>query len=129
MDLRITPVNKDHEQNGTWTEYRGVDLLIARSNNTLFAKTMRQLSKPFAKQLKKGDLAPETVNSILAKATAVGILKDWRNFKIGGEDVPYSTENATNLLINDPDLMDFVSDFSSELDNYLTEQDDSEVKE
>jgi hypothetical protein len=124
--LRITPIAETAEQ-GARTNYRGVDLLIARANNSKFKAAFRRLSKPYKKQIDNETLDEATSEDILAGALAEGILVDWKNFVVNGEQIPYTLDNAKELLKNDPDLVDFVTAFSKDIDNYL-ETDEAEVK-
>lgn len=120
MSLRITPVNEDKQESGTWVNYRGVDLLIARSNNDKFGRAFRRLMKPYKKDFEKDRLDIEVSQKILASALAEGVLLGWKNFVVEGKEVQYSKENAIELLIVDRDCRDFVSDFANDLENFLS---------
>lgn len=122
MDLKITPVDKNAEQEGVWRTYRGVDLLIARGNNIAFKSAFRKLTKPFQREIERNIISERDSENILAEALADGVLLDWKNFVINNKEVPYTKQNAKQLLINDPDCRDFVQEVANDLDNYIIEQ-------
>lgn len=126
--LQITPVNHAAEEDGAWGTYLGVRLLIARANNTKFKRAFRRLSKPYKKQIEKSTLDDDTALDIMTKSLAAAVLNDWDKLSFP-EQVEYSEENAITLLKNDPDCMDFVQEFSADLDNYLKTDIEETVKE
>ncbi len=122
MNLTITPVDKKSELDGAWGSYRGVDLLIARANNTHFRKVFRRLSKPFSREIEKGSISEDDSENILCGAMADAILVSWENFEMSGATVEYTKDNAKALLVNDPDCRKYVQEFSEDIDNYLKEE-------
>ena len=129
MELKITPVDKTAEEDGVWADYRGVKLKIARANNERYTREFRRLTRPYQKQIAKNKLDPDLAKEILAKAAAKGLLRDWKDFYINGEKVPFSLENATQLLLNDEDCLDFVTEFAQDMDNYVVEEMEELAKE
>ena len=121
MKLKITPVDSNAEINGVWTNYRGVDLLIARANNINFKSCFRKVTKPYEKQMEDGSLGEEKSSDLLCTALADSILLSWRNFIIEAKEIEYSKINAKNLLMNDPDCREFIINFSNEIDNFIIE--------
>lgn len=126
MKLRITQIDDKAAQDGTWTEYRGVSLKIARSNNERFAQSFLRGSRPYRKEINANALDNKIAERILCEALAEGILVDWKDFVIEGQEIPYSVENATSLMRDDPDCREFVQEFSKDLNNFLV-QDKEEV--
>ena len=126
--LKITPTDSSLEKNGTKTNYRGVTLIIARSNNVKFRSVFNQLSKPYRKEIQDNSINEKDSRDIMIQAFARAILVGWEDFQIDGREVPYTLKNAIDLLTNDPDCYDFVSDFSGNLSNYLVEEEDELVK-
>ena len=121
--LKITPIAKTAEE-GAWANYRGVKLLIARANNPKFKTTFRRLTKPYKKEMENETLDEKTSGDLLAQAFAEAILLDWKDFVINGKEIEYNKENAADLLINDPDCLQFVTDYANDIDNYLTVDED-----
>ena len=87
---KITPTSTDLENNGKWTEYYGVKVLIARSNNMKYKKAFRRLTKPY-KRTGIDKLSDEQADVVLASSIAEGILLDWKGYtNENGEEVDYS---------------------------------------
>ncbi len=122
MTICITPVDRKAANNGKWTKYRGVDLCIARSNNTKFKSYFRKLTAPYQTDMDEGRMSEEVSIDIMAQALGKEVLVDWKNFVINGEEIPYSPSNSKELLLNDPDCQDFVMSFSEKVTNYFTDQ-------
>ena len=125
--LRITPIDDEKSKEGAKAVYRGLTFYIARNSNQKFIKKFQALTKPYKRDIEKGTADEDTMQDIICEAMAYGILVGWEDFEIGGETVQYSRANATNLLKNDPDFRDFVSEFSKIMDNYIREEEDEVV--
>jgi len=128
-NLKITPTDPKAEEEGVWTDYRGVKLKIARLNNPKFQRAFKKFTRPYQKEMRKGTLDNDISKEILAKAMAEGLLVDWKDFVVDDQEIPYSRDAATSLLINDTDCADFVHEFASDLDNFITEAEDDLEKE
>ena len=127
MTLQITPINKEAAEKGKWTNYRGVDLLIARTNTDQYKKAFRKVMAPFQRQIEDESLSEEKSVDLLTTILAKYILVDWKNFPdFNSPDpkatVPYSEANAKDLLTNDPDCLQFVQEFANNLNNFLLEE-------
>lgn len=118
-NFRITPVNEDLKENGSWGTYRGVSLLIARANNTKFKQIFRRLTKPYKRDIDRGTLDQETLEEIWASCMSETILLDWKNHPA---NIKYSKENAKQLILQDPDAADFIKEFSEDVNNYIEEE-------
>ena len=127
--LQITPIDHNREDNGTWTIYRGVQLLIARASNTRFKAIFRRLTQPYQRELDQGGLSEEKSAEILCESLSDAILLGWKGFVMDGEEVEYSKENAKNLMLNDPDCREFVTNFSNDIENYIREDRDKVLGE
>lgn len=117
---RITPVDDNLALGGAVANYLGVPLVIARANNPKFKKIFRTLSRPHQRDIDRGTIKEEVAESIFCKALAQGILLGWEQDKFPGK-LPYSPENAEDLLLNDEDCRSFVVEFSKTAENYFTE--------
>lgn len=122
MSLKITPTSEMAEEDGSWGKYRGVDLLIARGNNNKFKREFKRLSAPHRRAIQKGRLDEETASDILVRASAVGLLRGWKNFVVDGKEVEYNLANAIDLLKSDQDCLDYVQEFADDVDNYILEE-------
>jgi len=112
--LKITNADKDEIENGKWTTYLGVELKIAMYNNPRYLSCLVEAFKkkmPFDKAV------------ILAMSE--GILVDWNGFDITVDgvkaSVPYSNENALELLQEDPMCRDHIMDFCKANSNYIND--------
>lgn len=117
------------QDEGVWAEFGGSKFKIAHSSNLLFQRTLNRLQLPHRRQIERGNLDPATGLSILCKSLAKGVLLDWRDVQTSnGTTVDFSEEMAEQALKNNPDLREFVQDFSSDLDNFRSERIKSEGK-
>ena len=117
--LKITKNDEDKETAGIWEEYYGVELLIARFKNERFLRKLKHLNKRKRKNL---DLSDPQTEQTLIKIIADDVLLDWRNFASDGETINYTVERGIELLTNDRDCLDFISDISMDLENFLADE-------
>lgn len=120
--MKITPVDDSKAVEGTWTQYRGVQLKIARAGNEKFQKIFANLTRPYKRQIDKGTLDNDTMRNCICEALGRTILVDWKPFEVDGKTVKYTPENAVSLMEDDPDCREFVQEFANEVDNYLNEE-------
>lgn len=123
--LKITPIGKKAET-GVETSYRGVKMTIARMGNVRYKAAFRRLIRPYTKEVEDNSLDEKTSEDIICESLAEAILVDWNKDTFPG-NVEYSSANAKDLLVNDPDCRDFVQSFAEDINNYL-EEDLAEVK-
>ena len=124
---RITPTSVLAEEEGTWTNYHGVDLKIGRVNNKVFKKKMLAAQKqgllPNANDMATMKDTDENV-AALAEVVADGLIYNWSNFVVfdeeteESEEVEYSASEAREFLTQDSDAREFVLNFASDMDNF-----------
>ena len=125
----ITPVDKKKEK-GIWVDYFGVELRIARYKISTAIEKFESISigsknkKRFSSNIHDIETRP-----IMIEVLAETVLIDWRNFSFKNKKVPYSKEAAITLMTNDLDLLDFISSYSMNINNYLLEDEDKTVGE
>lgn len=127
--LKFTKTSRNKELEGTEAEYdngcgKVLHMIIARStNNPHYESKLVHLMEPYRKQQKKGkEISNEQARRIMIKVYAEEILLNWNKADLLGDDgkpVPYSVDNAIELLTNDGDLREFVEEFSSNMNNYI----------
>lgn len=123
MAFNIDSSSSDKINDGVWASFGGSQFLIRHSSNFKFQKAFGRLQLPYRKKIDKGNLDPETSLEILSEALAIGILIDWKDVvDNSGEKIPYSREMAIKALSNNPDLREFVEEFSSEIDNFKEDE-------
>lgn len=132
-NLKLTPVTDEAETEGVWTDYpvenprfKKMRLRIARARNPRFRKEFNRLHRPY--QRKGKNLTEEAAENILVKAMAHGILVDWELETVDGTEYEYSEQAAEILLRNDPDLRDYVLEFSEDLSNFIEDEEETIVK-
>lgn len=103
-------------------DYFGVKLTIARTNSEAFLAKFRKVTRPYRKQIASGSMDMKRSDELMCEAMAGTVLVDWEDFKAGGEDVPFSIENAVDLLIHDRDCRDFVSRIAGDLQAFVDEE-------
>jgi len=122
--MLITPISKTKETEGVEVSYYGVNLIVARANNTNFKHMFRTLTTPYKYQIENNQSIPEDVSEdIMLKCYSDTILVGWNNFiDPDGNTVPYSKENAYALLKDDDDVYEFVKNQSSNMDIFLNKE-------
>jgi len=74
--------------------------------------------KPYAKQVDNGTISPEKEREILAKSFVDSVVLDWKGVEIDEKIVPFSKEVAIPFFLGLPDLMDALTTYASNADNY-----------
>ncbi len=121
MSLKITPTDDEKEKEGTWTNYLGIPLKIARSNQPKYIAEVARRMKIFRNNGKmKNNMPLDEMTTESCKAIANHILLDWK--KTPKFDFDYSREKAFKLLKNDPDCRDFVIEFADDAANFYSEE-------
>lgn len=107
---------------GTWVPLMGAEFKLARAGNPEYEKALeesgyRKKEEPAAKQ------------RALYTAVATGVLKDWRDVEDNeGNPIPYSVDNAVEVLLDNPDLVARILNEANDLSNYRREDHASQGK-
>jgi len=120
--FNIEKRTQDTEDEGTWTDFKGSRFLIASSGSIKFQKMWSRLQQPHRKDILKNRLDPETQLDIMARAMSKTLLLDWSDV-VGndGNSIEYSHDMAFAALKGNSELRDFVTDYSTDLQNYIEE--------
>jgi Trk K+ transport system NAD-binding subunit len=100
---------------GTWVEIFGARWKVARAGNPEYDQALeesgyRRTEDPAKKQ------------RALYTAIAEGVLKDWEDVVDNdGQPIPYSVDNAVEVLLENPDLVGEVLREANTLSNYRRE--------
>lgn len=123
MNLNIPQTDTKKAKEGTWIEYLNeVSIKVARSDNDGYVKALNTAVKEYGKKISEMD--DEFANSLICGIIAEHILLDWKGLKDGdGNDIPYSVEFATELLMDESydHFYDFVVLQSKRNQNFYTE--------
>lgn len=103
MSFEINDLRTDAkmETEGVWIEeVGGLKLKIARLENPDYQRFLARKSKPFRRQIARGniDSVSEKMNLIVREAFARFILLDWKNLTEKGKTLKYTYENAYRIL-------------------------------
>lgn len=122
MPIIVNAVNDSISQ-GVWLEYGGSQFLVAHSSNLKFQRVFTRLQAPHRSKIEKGILDPEISRRIMCDAFSQAIVLDWKNvIDADGNDVPFSKDMAREALSNNPDLLEFIQEVSSNLANFRNEE-------
>lgn len=124
MDLMSIAIDPSKEIQGAKVEIdRETSLVVARYNNKEFRKLQAKLMDPYIRTAGQDGVTTEQAEEILATCLAETVLLGWEGLKLAGEEVPYSTAKAKELL-QDPRFIDFkeiVMIQSQMMENYRLE--------
>lgn len=120
--------NKSLETNGFALELVDDDgskitFILARAGgaNKAFTNELTKLMRPYAR-MPEGDARNKLAEQMTVKAMAKHIVVAWDNVKDrNGEPLDYSPENCEALLLDLPDLAEFLIREANKLSNFLAE--------
>lgn len=110
MALKITQTIETVER-----EYKGVKLIIGRSNSFEFRSKLQLETKRRSRGGDFSKLSTSDQDEAMASASVGTVLCGWSNFKVNGVEIPFTPENAKDLLLSDPDAKEFILAVGSEL--------------
>ena len=118
MDLDKTfGTDKSLEEDGVWIDL-GDDsqIKIARLGNKKSQEISSKIQKnaQMASKYSLTDLADNDLNYVLATA----IIIDWKNIKVKGKILEYSSENAKKMLEDYKDFRSLVIELASEMETF-----------
>lgn len=134
LDLKVIAIDSAKAIKGTWVKWMGAEFLIARYSNR-FAETARaQLHLEMLPKLQEeGDHTDLDIEFRRRNAEIMAqyVLLGWKNIGVDGQEIPYSTEKATELLLNDDyqDLLDFIIREATSRENFMKANEDKAAKE
>jgi len=97
----------EKEQKGVWVNFaEGIRLKIARAGNPDYNKLLRELSKPYIKEIREGTADDNVNKDILMKVRSETILLGWENLDGDEGAILYSAQTAYEFF-KDPSLKDF----------------------
>lgn len=125
-------VNRQDAEEGKWFKIGNfAEIKIRRFNSKHSTKVRERLMAQHAPatvpgvEVKLHEAVEEQIN---IEHVAVGLIADWRGITdVEGRGLPYTRENAVQLLKDLPDLVSVIAEFSVRL-KYWTEKDEEETK-
>lgn len=117
---------KELEVDGVWMPLsKETSFKVKRFGGKNSSAVKRAISKhhaPKAALIQKGLIDEDEERALLTRAYVEATLIDWKGVKVdeNGEQVelPFSVDNAVELLCDLPDLMDEVVRFASDMSNF-----------
>ncbi|TFH65748.1 MAG: hypothetical protein E4G91_01325 [Candidatus Zixiibacteriota bacterium] len=124
MDLR-----KEYGFTDKTLETEGVDVKIssgaivtvARTNNPKFKNYLRQLLKPYERQMQRKRMDDELLEDLTLKAISKYVLLGWKGIELDGKPVKYSPEKAYELMKEFEDFAEDVLDAASMRETFRAE--------
>jgi len=118
FNIEQTTIERENE--GAWADFKGSRFLIASSGSTKFQKMWSRLQRPHHRDIEKRRLDPEIQLDIMAKSMAKTVLLDWADVvDNNGSNIKFSNDMAYKALMANSEFRDFVTDFASDLQNYI----------
>ena len=125
---KLFGTDSEKEQEGVWHEMgEGLEMRIARIGNPKYQKRFQALSKPHRRAIRRGTLADEVAEKLMVQCLSETIVLDWKGLEEDGVEIPYSVENAVRLLMDYPELRNYVNDIANELEGYQAEEDEEAI--
>lgn len=113
--------DKQAEEDGVWVDLGdGIEIRIRRVKSPTARKVLRQLQAPYEHLRRTGRPLPASVETeITRKWAAHGLLVDWKGVTgKGGEELPFSPQNALAVLQDFEDFADDVAYFAREVETF-----------
>lgn len=121
--FNIDETTISNEEEGVWAKFKGSDFLIASSGSTKFQRLFQKLQRPYRRELQNNSLDPDIMADLMAESLSKTILLGWKNVvDSSGEEVPFSQTTAKTVLRRNAEFRDFVSNFATEISNFVSEE-------
>lgn len=121
--FNIDSTTVDKEAAGEWASFKGSEFLIASSGCNKFQRLFSRLQLPHRRALDKGTCDPTIQRDIMAKAISKTLLLDWRDVVDGnGNSIEFDVDVAYRALKANTELREFVTNYSTDLGNYIEEE-------
>lgn len=118
-------------KDGIWAEFPGgreILVLRAGGSNHKFGRVFQKLTRPYQRQLRRGNLDPEISNQIMRDAYLEAVIIDWRGWTTeDGDEIPYSKGAMFAVLAKAPAILEALIDVASDAANF-SEEDLESVK-
>jgi hypothetical protein len=127
-DLYGTDTSLENE--GMWIGLKGdIKIKITYFGNKKNKSYLEKLRAPYKTQIRKGTLDPSIEEELTLKAMSRFVLVDWEGMTTQeGKELPYSVENAYQILKELPHFANEVADLSTSMDTFRAEQIEDAVK-
>lgn len=121
--FNIDEITIDKETSGVWAPFKGSEFLIASSGCTKFQRLFAKLQMPHRKAIERKKLDPEIQMDLMARSLSMEIVKDWKDVvDNSGKAVDFTVKSAYDVLRGNSEFREFVTEFASEISNYVSEE-------
>lgn len=108
--------DKEAIETGKWVEYDGGEFKLASISNSEFVKAYGEYSANKDKE------EAEVDNKAFCELVATTLLLDWKGVvDEAGEELPYSVDEAVEILMDDALFLNYIISYTQTLDNYKRE--------
>ena len=121
FDLDDIAIDKGKTTGGVWKPITGdARVKVAKGDNPRYRAAVVKYQKKFCGGVV--DPLSEEFEKAVNYAMADAILLDWENIAIKGETLPYSFENAVEVLSDYPEFRELISSYSLDSDNFRPDE-------
>ena len=118
--------NSDLQKNGVWVDFGPCRIKIAYAGdgNPQFEQHMDRAMRPYRRFLDNSDKFPtpdnikKKIDEAFARVYATSVIKDWENVRRGDEEIAYSVDAATAILMELPPFFTQVRNYAQALENF-----------
>lgn len=108
--------DKEAIETGKWTKYDGGEFKLASVSSSEFVKAHSDYLD------NKGKEGVEADNKAFCELIATTLLLDWKGVvDEAGEELPYSVDEAVEILMDDALFLNHIVSYAQTLDNYKRE--------
>jgi len=131
VDLKaMLSTHQETERNGRVMEFApGVSFTIARANTPEYQKELRAAYQPYEMLLRGSELDPKIDAKLNAQVIAKTILKGWSGVVFDGKELEFNYQNAVQILLDLPDLREWIWQQANNPVNYRKSRIDAAGKD
>jgi hypothetical protein len=130
FSIKKLKVDKEMANDGVWIDYNTVfRVKVAKIGCRKYKSFLAEAQKPHTRQITRGTMDQDLMEQITRKALAHAILIDWEGL-LGedGELLPYTEDNAYEVLTECEDFCDEIIALAKDQDNFRKDEVDAAVK-
>lgn len=117
--------SKDFEKEGVWFDLNDeTGFRVKRFggyNSPAIKAIIAKKYKPYARQIEKGTLSESKEREIMTSMFISVAMVDWKGVEINGEIKEYSPELALEFFMGLPELLETLTQYASDSENYREE--------
>ena len=87
-------------------------------DNPAFERRQAQLTAKLQREARNWELNQAEFNEIVRRAAVGPVVKDWRGYRLNGEEVPYSAQASEKAMLSSTQFATFTAAFGGDLANF-----------